>query len=139
MSIKTLLLSLGSVENTTNNFTCFVFKGNDCSDEFQGNVVEATNNLIATVQKLLGCDVDEAVNCLTTGYHHSIDEFDDFCASRGLPGPEQDNGDWVASFGDWQLFCMPQGTIGAVRGLGYWTTIDPEIENLNGVQSVHLA
>lgn len=139
-STKTILLSMYSVESTTNDFLCYVYKGNtpEC---FEGNVVDAVNNLIDWVRTNLRVTPEKAVEIIGGGYHHSLDEFSDWCVSNGLPNPDDTDGDWVGAFGDWHLFCMPQGPIGAVRGFYFWSDEDAptyKIELLNGVQAICL-
>jgi len=131
--IKTLLLSHPSCENTTNDFVCYVYKGTNTDEEYQGTLKEAVNNLLEAIQKFCSCDKEQAAEIACGGYQHSSEEWDTFCEEHGQPPSEYQ--DWVCSFGDWHLFCMPAGTIGAVRGMFYWNRM--EIPN-DGKLSLHL-
>jgi len=139
-SIKTILFSMYSNEGTTNDFVCYVYKGNtpEC---FEGNLVSAVNNLIDWVRANLKVSLEEAIEIIGGGYHQSLEEFSDWCDRKGLPNPDDTDGEWVGSFGDWHLFCMPHGPIGAVRGFYHWGNNDAstyEIKLLNGVQAIKL-
>jgi hypothetical protein len=129
-----------SVEGTTNDFLCYVYKGNtpEC---FDGDVVDAVNNLIDWVRANLKVTLEEAIEIIGGGYHQSLEEFSDWCVRRGLPNPDNTDGDWVGALGDWHLFCMPQAPVGAVRGFYFWSDENAptyKIELLNGVQAICL-
>jgi hypothetical protein len=120
--IKTVLLSHPSAENTHNCFSCFVYKGNGTDVEFPGTLKEAVDNLLDTIQKFCSCSRERAIEIACDGPHHTLEEWDSFCEDYEQPSSESN--DYVCSFGDWHLFCMPVGTIGAVRGMYYWNRLN---------------
>jgi hypothetical protein len=125
--IKTLLLSHPSAENTINTFSCFVYKGNGTNVEFPGTLKEAVDNLLDTIQDFCSCNRERAKEIACDGPHHNIEEWDDFCEDCNQPSSESN--DYVCSFGDWHLFCLPVGTIGAVSGMRHWGHIQVANDN----------
>lgn len=98
---------------------CYVYKSNEHDIEFSGTLKEAVEDLLSAIEKFCSCDKRKATEIASGGYHQVLEEWDTFCKEHNQPTINK-QGEWNHSFGDWDLFCMPAGTIGAVRGMFYW-------------------
>jgi hypothetical protein len=114
--IKTLLLGYESVENVNNNFSCFVYKGPQTNEGFQGSLKDAIEDLLFEIQGFCSCNQEEALRIACKNIN--IQEWDSFCKDHDQLTSVYN--DWGCSFGNWRLYCMPTAPIGIVRGMYYW-------------------